>query len=73
MWPNQGVIAFDPHSGAEVLSKLPCPPNVQRALKTSGRFDMRLESEVQKTLDLNRILDQIGSGKGVKNSESLIN
>ena len=22
MWPNQGVIAFDPMSGAEVLSKL---------------------------------------------------
>jgi len=57
MWPNQGVIAFDPHSGAEVLSKLPCPPDVQRARKTSGRFDMRLESEAQKTLDLNRILD----------------
>ena len=72
MWPNQGVIAFDPHSGAEVLSKLPCPPDVQRARKTSGRFDMRLESEAQKTLDLNRILDQIGSDKGVKNSESLI-
>ena len=49
MWPNQGVIAFDPHSGgAEVLSKLPCPPDVQRARKTSGRFDMRLESEAQK-------------------------
>ncbi len=72
MWPNQVVIAFDPHSGAEVLSKLPCPPDVQRACKTSGRFDMRLESEAQKTADLNRILDQIGSGKGVKNSESLI-
>ena len=41
MWPNQGVIAFDPHSGgAEVLSKLPCPPDVQRARKTSGRFDI---------------------------------
>ena len=49
-----------------------CPPDVQRAHKTSGRFDVRLESEAQKTLDLNRILDQIGSGKGVKNSESLI-
>ena len=72
MLPNQGVIAFDPMSGAEVLSKLRCPPDVQRAHKTSGRFDMRLESEAQKTLDLNRILDQIGSGKGVKNSESLI-
>ena len=72
MWPNQGVIAFDPHSGAEVLSKLPCPPDVHRARKTSGRFDMRLESEAQKTADLNRILDQIGSGKGVKSSESLI-
>ena len=72
MWPNQGVIAFDLHSGAEVLSKLPRPPDVQRARKTSGRFDMRLESEAQKTLDSNRILEQIGSGKGVKNSESLI-
>ena len=73
MWPNQGVIAFDPHSGgAEVLSKLPCPPDVQRARKKSGRVDMRLEREAQKTAALNRILDQIGSGKGVKNSESLI-
>ena len=48
MWPNQGVIAFDHHSGAEVLSKLRCPPDVQRARKTSGRFDMRLEIEAQK-------------------------
>ena len=38
MWPNQGVIAFDPMSGAEVLSKLRCPPDVQRAHKTSGPF-----------------------------------
>ena len=57
MWPNQGVIAFDPHSGVKVLSKLHCAPDVQRAHKTSGRFDMRLESEAQKTAELNRILD----------------
>jgi hypothetical protein len=57
MWPNQGVIAFDPHSGVKVLSKLRCAPDVQRAHKTSGRFDMRLESEAQKTAELNRILD----------------
>ena len=72
MWPNQGVIAFDSHSGAEVLSKLRCPHDVQRAHKTSSRFDMRLESEAQKTANLNRILDQIGSGKGVKSPECLI-
>ena len=72
MWPNQGVIAFDPMSVAEVLSKLRCPSDVQRAHKTSGRFDMRLESEAQTTLDLNRILDQIGSGKRVKNLANLI-
>ena len=45
MWPNQWVIAFDPHSGAEILPKLRSPPDVRRARTTSGRFDMLLETK----------------------------
>ena len=66
------LIAFDPHSGAEVLSKLRSLPEVRRAHTTSGRFDMLVEIAAQTTADLDRILDQIGSAKGVKSSESLI-
>lgn len=66
------LIAFDPHSGAKVLSKLRSLPEVRRAHTTSGRFDMLVEIAAQTTADLDRILDQIGSAKGVKSSESLI-
>ena len=66
------LIAFDPHNGGEVLSKLRILPEVRRAHTTSGRFDMLVEIAAQTTTDLDRILDQIGSAKGVKSSESLI-
>ena len=66
------LVAFDPHSGAEVLSKLRSLPEVRRAHTTSGRFDMLVEIAAQTTADLDRILDQIGSAKGVKSSESMI-
>ena len=66
------LIAFDPHNGGEVLSKLRILPEVLRAHTTSGRFDMFVEIAAQTTTDLDRILDQIGSAKGVKSSESLI-
>ena len=66
------LLAFDPMSGAEVLSKLRSLPEVRRAHTTSGRFDMLVEIAAQTTADLDRILDQIGSAKGVKSSESLI-
>ena len=66
------LIAFDPHNGGEVLSKLRILPVVRRAHTTSGRFDMLVEIAAQTTTDLDRILDQIGSAKGVKSSESLI-
>ena len=66
------LIAFEPHSSGEVLSKLRCLPEVRRAHTTSGRFDMLVEIATQTTADLDRILDQIGSSKGVKSSESFI-
>ena len=62
------LIAFDPHNGGEVLSKLRILPEVRRAHTTSGRFDMLVEIAAQTTTDLDRILDQIGSAKGVKNT-----
>ena len=52
------LIAFDPHNGGEVLSKLRILPEVRRAHTTSGRFDMLVEIAVQTTTDLDRILDQ---------------
>jgi len=66
------LIAFDPHNGAEVLSKLRILPEVRRAHTISGRFDMLVEIAAQTTTDLDRILDHIGSAKGVKSSENLI-
>ena len=66
------LIAFEPHSSGEVLSKLRSLPEVRRAHTTSGRFDMLVEIATQTTADLDRILDQIGSSKGVKSSESFI-
>ena len=65
------LIAFDPHSGAEVLSKRCSLPEVRRAHTTSGRFDMLVEIAAQTTANLDRILDQIDH-KSVKSSESLI-
>ena len=64
------LIAFDPHNGGEVLSKLRILPEVRRAHTTSGRFDMLVEIAAQTTTDLDRILDQIGSAKGVKSQKA---
>ena len=66
------LIAFEPQSSGEVLSKLRSLPEVRRAHTTSGRFDMLIEIAVKTTADLDRILDEIGAAKGVKSSESLI-
>ena len=52
--------------------KLRSLPERRRAHTTSGRFDMLVEIAAQTTAALDRILDQIGSAKGVKSSESLI-
>ena len=66
------LIAFDSHSGAEILSKLRSLPNVRRARTTWENIERLVKITAQTTADLDRILDEIGSAKVVKNSESLI-
>ena len=54
------LIAFDPHSGAEILSKLRSLPKVRRARTTWGNIERLVKITAQTTADLDRILDEIG-------------
>lgn len=66
------LISYEPQSAAGVLARLRSIPQVRAARTTSGRFDMQISVEAETTSELDAILDQIGSAKGVKGSESLI-
>lgn len=66
------LISFEPQSAPSVLSRLKAIPQVRAAHTTSGRFDMLIEVTADTTTELDEILDQICSAKGVKGSESLI-
>lgn len=66
------LLQLDPRAGAGVMQRLRAMPQVERAVTSSGRFDLVLQVSAQSTARLDQLLDAIGALPGVKSSESLI-
>jgi DNA-binding Lrp family transcriptional regulator len=66
------LLTVEPRAQANILSRLKAIPEVERAVTTSGRFDLLLQIAAPSTGALDHVLDQIGAMTGVRASESLI-
>lgn len=66
------LLQLDPRSAATVIQRLRSLPGVERAVTSSGRFDLVLQVSAASTASLDDLLDAIGALPGVKSSESLI-
>jgi DNA-binding Lrp family transcriptional regulator len=66
------LLTVEPRAQANILSRLKAIPEVERAVTTSGRFDLLLQIAASSTGALDQVLDQIGAMTGVRASESLI-
>lgn len=66
------LVSIEPRAQAAVLTRLRAIAEVERAVTTSGRFDLLLELAAPSTAGLDHLLDQIGAMPGIKSSESLI-
>jgi DNA-binding Lrp family transcriptional regulator len=66
------LLTIEPRAQANILSRLKAIPEVERAVTTSGRFDLLLQVAAPSTGALDQVLDVIGAMTGVRASESLI-
>lgn len=66
------LLQLDPRSAPAVVQYLRKIVQVERAVTTSGRFDLMLQIAADCTTRLDEVLDEIGGIKGVRSSESLI-
>lgn len=66
------LLQLDPRAGPAVVQRLRAIPQVERAVTSSGRFDLVLQLSAATTARLDELLDAIGALPGVKSSESLI-
>ena len=66
------LVAIEPRAQGGVLSRLRAMTEVERAVTTSGRFDLMLEIAAPTPAALDGVLDAVGAMPGVRSSESLI-
>lgn len=66
------LVTIEPRAQAAILARLKSITEVERAVTTSGRFDLLMQIAAANTQALDEVLDQIGGLQGVKSSESLI-
>ena len=66
------LLALDPRAGPLIVNRLRVMPQVEKAMTSSGRFDLILQVSAQTTAQLDAVLDEIGGFDGVRSSESLI-
>jgi DNA-binding Lrp family transcriptional regulator len=66
------LLTIEQRAQAAILTKLKAVPEVERAVTTSGRYDLLLQIAAPTTQVLDRVLDQIEAMTGVLTSESLI-
>ena len=66
------LLQLDPRSAPSVVQRLKTIVQVERAVTSSGRFDLLLQIAARSTARLDEVLDEIGGIKGVRSSESLI-
>ena len=66
------LLTIEPRAQAQILSRIKTLPEVERALTTSGRFDLLLQVAAANTQGLDTVLEQIGALSGVQSTDSLI-
>ena len=66
------LLQLDARAVPGVIGRLRAMPQVERAVTSSGRFDLVLQLLARSTSRLDELLDQIGALPGVRSSESLI-
>ncbi len=66
------LLTIEQRAQAAILTRLKSVPEVERAITTSGRFDLLLQIGAPNTQVLDNVLDQIEAMAGVLTSESLI-
>jgi DNA-binding Lrp family transcriptional regulator len=66
------LLTIEQRAQAAILTRLKSVPEVERAITTSGRYDLLLQIGAPNTLVLDQVLDQIEAMAGVTTSESLI-
>jgi DNA-binding Lrp family transcriptional regulator len=66
------LLTIEQRAQAAILTKLKAVPEVERAVTTSGRYDLLLQIAAPTTQVLDNVLDQIEAMTGVLTSESLI-
>jgi DNA-binding Lrp family transcriptional regulator len=66
------LLTIEARAQAAILTRLKAVPEVERAITTSGRYDLLLQIGAPNTQVLDQVLDQIEAMTGVLTSESLI-
>lgn len=66
------LLTIEPRGQAAIVARLRAIPEIERAVTTSGRFDLLLQLAAPTTAALDSVLDAIGAMPGVRASESLI-
>jgi DNA-binding Lrp family transcriptional regulator len=66
------LLTIEARAQAAILTRLKSVPEVERAITTSGRYDLLLQIGAPNTQVLDQVLDQIEAMTGVTTSESLI-
>ncbi|MEM9581399.1 MAG: Lrp/AsnC family transcriptional regulator [Pseudomonadota bacterium] len=66
------LLSIEPRSGPAVLTVLKSLPQVETVHTVSGRVDLIVTLAASDTQTLDRVLDEIGTTRGVQSSESLI-
>ena len=66
------LLSIEARAQAGIVTRLKSIPEVERAITTSGRFDLLLQIAAPNTQVLDQVLDEIGTITGVLSSESLI-
>ena len=66
------LLSIEARAQAGIVTRLKSIPEVERAVTTSGRFDLLLQIAAPNTQVLDQVLDEIGTITGVLSSESLI-
>ncbi len=66
------LLTIEQRAQAAILTRLKSVPEVERAITTSGRYDLLLQIGAPNTQVLDQVLDQIEAMTGVMTTESLI-
>lgn len=66
------LLAIEPRTQANILTRLRAMPEVERVFATSGRYDLQVQVAAPTTATLDQVLDDVAALSGVRSSDTLI-